>query len=125
MVKFLEPVAIIFLVSSLSVLLPLAFNCSPMECSVGRRGAENAKLCYNATGDDGVAFEENVEPFTCPMYKFELGHGLVYVNGDGLTGGVMLILLLRYMFTAPNLDLGARAKYSHFLSGTSCGFMST
>jgi hypothetical protein len=63
------------------VFLPLAFPCSPYDCIKPTSSLADG-LCANSTEDHlGIAFEEEVEHYTCKYQQYNLTDGSVFVNG--------------------------------------------
>ena len=86
-VKVVEPVLILFIWITISVLLPEMFPCTPFECTVPKSESDEVipALCDQIVSDDGdmtVSVENNVEYYTCPYQEHILDNGSVYINGS-------------------------------------------
>ena len=110
-VKVIEPVLILFIWITLSVLLPEMFPCTLFECTVPKSEVRETSsdeffrlsndsdpdsdllqtdevipaLCDQVVSDDGdmtVSVENNVEYYTCPYNEHILNNGSVYINGS-------------------------------------------
>ena len=79
-----EPLVIIFISTSLSILLPSVFHCTPLSCVLG---AEEGEMTCQDGGGDGtvvslVVTQPSVEYYTCPANITDFDNGTVYFSGS-------------------------------------------
>ena len=79
-----EPLVIIFISTSLSILLPAVFKCTPLSCVLG--AADGEMTCRDTPGGGGtfvppVVSKPSVEYYTCSGNVIEFDNGTVYFNG--------------------------------------------
>ncbi|XP_059079772.1 chloride channel protein C-like [Tigriopus californicus] len=82
LVKMAEPILILFITCTITVLLPNAYRCIPFTCVVPS-GDKYPNLCSNLTDDTGdVTLETSVEFYNCPIHEYDIGNGSMYWNGS-------------------------------------------
>lgn len=82
LVKMAEPVLILFITCTITVLLPSAYTCIPFTCVVPSED-KYPNLCSNLTDDTvDVTLETSVEFYNCPIYEHDIGNGSMYWNGS-------------------------------------------
>ena len=79
-----EPLVIVLIFTSLSILLPALFSCTPMSCALG---AEDGEMACRNTQAGGtflslVVSTPSVETYTCSGNITNFDNGTVYFNGS-------------------------------------------
>ena len=85
--KVSEPLTIILIYTSISVLLPALFSCTPMSCVLQLDEQSNEMVCQNHVIGDSryvslVVAKPSVETYTCPSNVTEFGNGTEYFFGS-------------------------------------------
>ena len=80
LLKISEPVFILFLMSTMSVLIPEMLPCTPLSCTVPTNTLDSHSHCTNQT--NGQTIEASVVYFTCPNDKFHMDNGSTLLNGS-------------------------------------------
>ena len=86
MVKVLEPMTIILVYTTISILLPAAFPCTPMSCVLMLDEQNNDMVCENHAVDGTnhvslVVTKPSVETYTCPVNMTTFENGTEYFHG--------------------------------------------
>ena len=85
--KVLEPMTIILVYTTISVLLPALFGCTPMSCVLVLDGALDDMVCQSsavsgATFVSLVVAKPSVETYTCPVNITQLNNGTDFFDGS-------------------------------------------
>jgi len=86
LIRLMEPLTIMVITTTLSILIPSAFSCTPLNCVLGINEESGEMVCQNPLGggnaESQVVAKPTVEKYTCPGNKTELQNGTVIYNGS-------------------------------------------
>jgi len=86
LIRLMEPLTIMLITTTLSVLIPAAFSCTPLSCVLGLDEQNGEMVCQNNAGGGKyvslVVAKPSVEKYTCPGNRTEFQNGTVIFNGS-------------------------------------------
>lgn len=86
LIRIMEPMTIMLITTTLSILIPAAFSCTPMSCVLGLNEQNGEMVCQSSSGGGKYASlivaKPSVEVYTCPGNTTEFNNGTEYFNGS-------------------------------------------
>eukprot|EP00092_Neocalanus_flemingeri_P010722 GFUD01011549.1.p1 GENE.GFUD01011549.1~~GFUD01011549.1.p1 ORF type:complete len:864 (-),score=141.42 GFUD01011549.1:346-2937(-) len=86
MIRIMEPLTIMLITTTLSILIPAAFPCTPLACVLGLDDQNGEMVCQKNSGDGQsvslVVAKPSVEKYTCPGNTTTFQNGTVLFNGS-------------------------------------------